>query len=107
MPKADRLGRPSKKRKKEKHDVNKGYGSRYRELYFNQNRKCGLTGTAMDETDDIYIKDNEDLLALEASVIADQGDTTGWTSVDVSEPEKVESLVEDYDHYEAWNPTIS
>jgi len=105
MPKADRLERPAKKRTRDKYQSQIGYGSYYRRLFFEQDLKCGLTGTSMNETDTIYYKDN--MLALEASIISEFGDTTGWTLVTVSEPENVETIVEDYDHYEAWNPTIS
>ena len=107
MPKADRVERPAKKRIRSKYQTNTGEWSEHKKLFLQQDRKCGLTGTAMDETDTIYRKDGDDILALESSIIDAYGSTDGWTEVTISEPSNVESLVEDYDHNEVWNPQVS
>jgi len=110
MPKADRIERPAKKRNrglKPTTQVDEAEGNFYRELYLNQDRKCGLSGTAMSETDSIYINDDRDILALEATLLDYYGRTKDWTSVDVSKVSRDHKLVEEYDHYEAWNPEVS
>lgn len=110
MPKADRVERPAKKRNralKYSTQTSKSNGNRYRELFLAQDRKDGLTGESMNETDDIYVSDGDDILALKVTLDALYGSYDGWTSVDVSDAAKQHTLIEEYDHYEAWNPTVS